>query len=179
MRHRKQTQIFARFEEPDQMREAIRQLRSQGHRQLDVYMPYWVKGVDEDAELPPSRLPWFIAAMGAAGALAGYGLQWLVNAYLYPLNVGGRPPHFPLSFVPITFEMGILAASITAFFGVLALGRMWRLWDPVFEIPGFNSASEGDFWIALSLPGRDADTSEGERALRAAGAVQLEVKALP
>jgi hypothetical protein len=50
----------------------------------------------------------FAAGLGAvAGA---YGLQWLLNAYLYPLDAGGRPAHFPLAFVPITFEMGVLFA---------------------------------------------------------------------
>jgi hypothetical protein len=124
---------------------AIRKLRAAGYRDLEAYAPYPIHGLDQALEAPPSRLPLTVAIVGLGAAAGAYALQWLLNAFLYPLDVGSRPPHFPMSFVPITFEMGILFASFTCFFGVLALGRLLRLWQPIFEVDGITSATRDGY----------------------------------
>src|SRR4051794_5173898 len=103
---------------------AIRRLQDAGFRRLETYMPFPSHLVEEALGHPRSRLPIAIFFFGICGAGAAYFLQWLLDAYLYPLDVGGRPPHFPLVFVIITFEMGVLAASLCAFFGTLVLGKL-------------------------------------------------------
>jgi hypothetical protein len=154
--------LLAEYATPSALLEAITAARTRGYRKLEAYTPYPVPEVDEALAAPPSRLPWIVLAAGLSAAAGAYGLQFLLNAYLYPLNVGARPPHFPLAYVPITFEMGILFASLAAFFGVLALGRLLRLYDPVFEVPGFESATKDGFWLCIdaSDPGFDASTAE-------------------
>lgn len=142
--------LLAEFASPDDLVRAIQVLRAHGHRGLEAYTPFPLHEVDDALELGRSRLPFIVCGIGLTAAAGAYFLQWLLNAYLYPLNVGGRPPHFPLPFVLITFEMGILLASLTAFFGVLAYGRLLKLWDPVFEATGFESASSDRFWLAIS-----------------------------
>ena len=88
-------------------------------------------------------------ALGLLGAGSAYGLQWLLQGYLYPINVGGRSLNPPLSFLVITFEMGVLAAALTAFGAVFYLAGLVRLWDPVDEIDGFTSASDDRFWLVI------------------------------
>ena len=98
------------------------------------------------------------------------------DAFLYPLNVGGRPPHFPLAFVIITFEMGVLFASFGAFFGTLGLGRLVRLTDEVQATPGFESATQDRFWVEVSLADPAARDPERTRALLiVTGARRVEV----
>jgi hypothetical protein len=96
-----------------------------------------------------SRLPNIIFLFGLAGAGGAYLLQWLLVAYLYPLDVGGRPPHFPLAFVIITFEMGVLLAALCAFVGSLIAGRLVRLTDEVQDLPGFRSVTRDRFWLEI------------------------------
>lgn len=67
----------------------------------------------------------------------------------------------PLAFVVITFEMGILAAAITAVAGVFVRARLFRLHDPVFEVEGIESASESGHWLRLDLA---ADAHDRARA---------------
>jgi hypothetical protein len=145
--------LLAEFDAPEPLARAVRALRDLGYRRLDAYTPYSTEVVREALGQRPSRLPLAVFAGGIAGAGAAYFLQWLTVAYLYPLDVGGRPPHMPLAFVPITFEMGILAAAFTAVLGVLIRGRLVVLWDPVFEAEGFETASADRFWLAVD--GRD------------------------
>jgi hypothetical protein len=49
--------------------------------------------------------------------------------------------------------MGVLAAALTAIFGVLIGGKLLRLWDPVFEVPRFESASIDRFWLRVDTRG--------------------------
>lgn len=145
----KRRALLTEFGSPEDLALAARHLRAQGERRLDAYTPYSTEAVREALELEPSplsRLVFVGAVLGAAGA---YFLEWYTTAHLYPLNVGGRPPHMPLPFVPIAFEMGVLLAAFTAFFGVLVGGRLLKLWDPVFEVPGFESVSVDRFWLRV------------------------------
>lgn len=141
--------LLAEFESPEALARALQRLRQRGFRKLDAHTPYPTRLVREALGAPESRLGRRVFVAGVAGAGAAYLLQWYLVAYDYPLNVGGRPPHMPLAFVPITFEMGILVAAIVAFFSVFQLGKLVRLWDPAFEAPGFESASRDHFWLRL------------------------------
>jgi hypothetical protein len=119
-------------------------------------------------------LPFVIFGFGIGGAAAAYFLQWFLTAYLYPLVVGSRPPHFPLPFVIITFEMGVLAAGLCSFFAPLFLGRLFRLTDDVQGTPGFESVTRDRFWLEISTrdPAYDADRTR--RTLSDAGALRIE-----
>ena len=117
----------------------LRALRDKGYRELDAHTPYSTEVVRSALELPSSPLPIFILACAVVGAGLAYLLQWWLVAFLYPVNVGGRPAHMPLAFVPITFEMGVLFAAFGAVFGVLVAGRLLRLWDPVFTKDTYES----------------------------------------
>lgn len=120
-----------------------------GRLPIEAYSPYSTEEVREALGRPRSKLGWYVFAAGLFGACGAYFLEWYLVAYLYPLNVGSRPPHMPLAFVPITFEMGVLCAASTAFFGALIAGRLVRPWHPVFETEGFESVSVDRFWLAV------------------------------
>lgn len=165
--------LMAEFERPEALLAAAREMRKSGYRRLDAYTPYPLREVEEALELPPSRLPLLVFGAGMLGAGGGYFLQWLVNAYLYPLIVGSRPPHMPLAFVPITFEMGVLMAALAAFFGMLAFARLVRLWDPVFEISDFERASVDRFWLQVSARDQRFRYDDTRRDLEALGALRV------
>lgn len=162
--------LLAEYDESDDLLAAIRAMRGRDYRRLEAYTPYPVHGIDDALGSRPSPIGFVVFAAGMTGAGGAYFLQWLLNAELYPLNVGGRPPHFPMSFVPITFEMGVLVAGITAVVSVLVAGRLVKLWDPVFEAEGFESASETKFWLEVRSSDPRFDRERTEAHLRATGA---------
>jgi hypothetical protein len=150
--------------------DAVREVRGRGRR-LEAYLPFASEPVLEALGRPRSRLPRAVFAAGVGGAAAAYGLQWLVDAYLYPLDAGGRPPHLPLAFLVITFEMGVLAAALLAFLGVLVVARLVRLVDDVQVVPGFESASRDRFWLEVDAPG---DLERARQQLYRTGAIRVE-----
>jgi hypothetical protein len=166
------TSLLVEFADAGALAGAARTLRRRPELTLDAYTPYSSEEVREALALPPSRLPPIVFAAACLGAGAAYWLQWFTTAYLYPVNVGGRPPHMPLAFVPISFEMGVLAAALTAFAGVLAFGKLIKLWDPVFEVPGFEAASVDRFWLRVDTSG-ELDTTAIEAELEAARPIRF------
>ena len=174
-------ELLLEFDGPESLARAARELSRQGYAPLEAYTPYSTQEVR--AALPERRswIPYLVLAGGLLGASAAYFLQWYLVAYLYPLNVGGRSPHLPLAFVPISFEMGVLGASFSAFFGVLWAGRLVRPWHPVFEAQGFDSASVDKFWLAVPAAQEPAQRAALEGAVQSLGAqrsvyVQSEVR---
>jgi hypothetical protein len=167
--------LLAEFSTRDRLAGAIRVLRDRGYRRLDAYTPYSVEEVEEALGLRRSRLPLAVFAAGLGAAGGAYFLQWFLNAYLYPLNFGGRPPHFPLPFLIITFEMGILFAGLTAFAGVIALGRLLRLHDPPQSAPGFESATRDRFWLEVSMRDDEFDPERTLEELVELGADRVEL----
>jgi hypothetical protein len=140
--------IMGSFTTPAAVVAAVRALKQRGHADLDTYSPFPLEETDEALDLGRSRMPSFVAAGAFTGAASGYLLQWYCNAVSFPINVGGRPPHSPPSFVPITFELAILFGAFGAFFGLFALLRLPRLHHPVFDAPGFVRATVDRYWIS-------------------------------
>ena len=141
--------IAAEYADAEALVRAARVAREKGFAQLEAYTPYAVPELD--GALGRRRSPLAIAAGlgGLGGAAGGYALQWLLDAYLFPVNTGGRPPHMPLAFVPITIEMGFLFGGLFVFFACLAAARLFKLWAPIDEVPGFTSATRAGFWLAI------------------------------
>ena len=104
--------VIAEFESPAALIEAARQARAAGYRKMDAYTPYPIEELAHALELPRTKLPILVFAGGALGCATGLGMQWFATVIHYPLNVAGRPLASWPSYIPITFELTVLFASI-------------------------------------------------------------------
>lgn len=141
--------LMAEFDNPSALVAAARRAREKGYRKLDAYSPFPIEELSEALELHGNRLARIVLTGGVIGMLAGYGLQYYIAAVHYPLNIGGRPLNSWPMFIPVTFEMTVLFASLAAFFGLLALNGLPKPYHPVFNVPGFALASRNHFFLCI------------------------------
>jgi hypothetical protein len=166
--------VLGEFPDDRALLAAARALRADGRSSLDLHTPYPVHGAEEALGLRRSTVPLVTLVAGVTGALTGYLLQWYTVGFDWPLNVGNRPPHSPPAFVPVTFELGVLFAALTIFFGLLfAYFRFPRLHHPVFEVEAFRSASIDGMWLSAEVP--DAECDGVAAKLTSLGARQVSV----
>jgi hypothetical protein len=149
--------VAAEYETADALLEAAAALRARGYARLDGCTPYPIVELEDRLLVPRSRLPWLVFAAGLVGAALGYAIQWYCNVWSYPIPVGGRPIHSGPAFIPITFETTVLLASLATFVGVFAGAGLPELWNPLFELPGFERASVDRFWLVVDRRDRHFD----------------------
>lgn len=166
--------VLAEFADDEALARTVTALVDKGYSRIDAYLPYPSHAVEHALARRPSRLPVAIFMAGVAAAAGAYFLQWFLVGYLYPLVVGSRPPHFPLPFVIITFEMGVLFAGLTAFLGTLVLGRLVTLIDGTYGTPGFETATRDRFWLEVLVRDRKYDPERTRQLLGELGALRIE-----
>ena len=115
---------------------------------MEAYTPFPMHEVSH-ALGHRNDLPKYVLCGGILGALTGFGMQYYAAVIHYPINVGGRPLNSWPAFIPITFEMTILFAALTAVLGMLALNGLPRPHHPVFSVPEFEMASRDRFFLLL------------------------------
>ncbi len=136
--------LAAEFEKHDELVRAAEKAYAQGFRSMDAYAPFPVEGLSE-ALGQTNRLPQLILAGGIVGGLIAYGMQWYANVVSYPINVGGRPLHSWPAFVPITFELTVLGAALTAFFFSLGLSGLPEAISSGVQYAGIRESFAGSF----------------------------------
>lgn len=168
--------LLAEFSTPEELMHAAEKAHAAGFRKMDGYAPFPVEGLPE-ALGKKNRLPLLVLTGGIAGGIGAYFMEWYANAISYPINIGGRPIHSWPAFIPITFELTVLCAGLTAFFGSLALNGLPRPYHPLFHVTEFERASQDRFFLCIEATDPKFEPNDTRRFLQALG--PLSIKEVP
>jgi ActD protein len=103
-----------------------------------------------------------------------YSMIYFCNVIDFPINVANRPLHGPPANIPITFELAILLAGGSSFFGFFTLAGLPKPYHPVFESGAFQRASIDAYFLSIELPvAGDADQALSD--VRKVGAIGAEL----
>ena len=158
--------LMAQFEDHELLIDAARRAYAEGYRRMDAYTPFPVEGLAEALVRRGTIIPFVVLVGGVLGALGGYFMQDYAMALDYPLNIGGRPLHSWPQFIPITFELTVLTASLFALVGMLVLNKLPEPYHPVFNAPGFDRASQDRFFLCVEAADPKFDLEKTKEFLR-------------
>jgi hypothetical protein len=141
--------LAAEFDSPEAILEAAKHVRVQGYRHVEAYTPIPVDGLSETLGFRRTWIPAIVLACAAIGASGGFFMEWFANVIHLPWNIGGRPMNSWPAFIPITFEMGILFAGVSAVIGMLWLNKLPQPYHPMFRLDSFVGASRDRFFLCI------------------------------
>lgn len=159
------------FDNEEDMLRAVRASRERGHAIVDVHTPYAVHGLDEAMGLAPSRLPWIVFGIGLAAAALKVWFEYWTTAVDWPVNVGGKPFNSLPAFIPVTFEVMVLFAGLTAVFGFFTICKLFPGRHAVLPVAGIT---DDRFAVVLEQSDSTFDARAMEQLFRSLHALRVE-----
>lgn len=166
--------LLAEFDTPGELIAAARKVKNAGYTEFDCYSPFPVHGIDDAMGIKRTRLPLMVFAGGVAGFLGGVLLQWWMNAYDWPWNVGGKPTWSIPANIPIAYETTILLSVLTTFFGMWAANKLPQVWHPFFRLERFATVTDDGLFLGIEAGDKRFELEQTKQLLVAAGATHVE-----
>ncbi len=167
--------IVAEFDSAAAIYQACKKTIEKGFTRVDAHTPFPVHGLDKALRQGPSHLGWIVVCFGAAGICIAQVMMWWMNGHDYPIWVSGKTPYAWETTIPITFELMVLLAGISAVFGMFGLNRLPRLHHPIFRHKTFHRASDDRFFLSIEATDPKFDTKETAAFLQSIGGQHVEV----
>lgn len=166
--------VLAEFEHPGALLEAAKKTHEAGYKKFDTYSPFPIHGMDRAQGMGPSLLGYLVFGGGLTGLLIALWMQWWMNGVDYPLNISGKPLFSIEPAFPIAFELTVLLSALTAVGGMLALNRLPRPHNPLFNSSNFERVTDDAFFLAIEAGDKKFSEAEATRFLEDLGAINVE-----
>lgn len=165
--------LIAEFKTVSSVCEASKKIRDAGFTRWDVLTPFPIHGLDGCMGLKRSKVPFFTFFGGITGTTIAILMVWFMNAYDYPLIVGGKPFFSPIFPFPVFYELTILLAAFGTFFGMFITNKLPRFHHPVFDHPGFSRATDDHFWIVIECKDPKFNLEQTQTLLKQLGGLDI------
>ena len=169
-----QRYVLAEFPTPEALLNGTTRVRNAGYKSIDTHSPYPIHGLEEALGIKWVNIPLLVLLGAIAGATIAYSMIYFMNVYDWPINIANRPAHSPPANIPITFELAVLLAGSSSFFGFFTLARLPRPYHPVFESENFLRCSVDAFFLSVEIPA-GADANKVVEDVRLAGGQAIEI----
>jgi hypothetical protein len=138
------------FDTPDEIILAANKVAEDGYKKFDVNTPYPVHGMDNAMKLPVSKLGYAALIFGLTGTISAVTLMYFLSVFDYPIVIGGKPFFAFPAFVPIIFEVTVLAASIATVVTMIALFfKFPNISHPLHDTEYMKKVSSNKYGILL------------------------------
>jgi hypothetical protein len=141
--------VLAEFDSPAAIHKAAGLVRAANYSKWDTHTPFPVHGLDRAMGLPRPKLAFAVFAFGIGGAASAMLLQWWTSAVDYKLIIAAKPFFSWQAFVPICFEVMVLASAACAVFGMLFMNRLPQWYHPLLKMPAFAGATDDRFFLSI------------------------------
>lgn len=167
--------LLAEFDSAASLLHAAETVRDAGFKKWDVFSPFPVHGMNQAMGMRNSRVGWFSFVGGVTGYTCGMLMIWYLNAFDYPILVGGKPIFSPFAAFPPSYELTILFGSFGAILGMLFLNRLPRWYNPLFKVKEFARATHDGFFLLIESNDPAFAEPEVRRLLEEAGGRNMQI----
>lgn len=150
--------IASLFDTPDELIKAVNKVQEQGYKNFDVHTPYPVHGMDKAMKLPTSKLGVVTLTFGLMGAAIALISMWWALSKDYPMIIGGKPFFALPAFIPVTFEVTVLLATLSTVIGMIVFFFNFpQNAHPLNDTSYMRSCSADKYGICIEADDRQFD----------------------
>lgn len=175
MSKRIQKIVLAEFESPKELLKAAKKVREAGYDNFDCHSPFPIHGMDQAMQLKRSPIGYIVGTAGTMGLLSMIALTYYTNIWGYPMVISGKPYFSWQAFIPVFFAVTILLSAFGAFFGMLFLNKLPRLFHPLFNSENFSRVTDGGFFLSIEFDDPLFNDAKVTDFLKSIGAGNVEV----
>lgn len=166
--------IIASFPDTPSFFHAAEKVRDAGYKKWDTYSSFPVHGMPAAQGQPRSKVPVFTFCGGITGFTLGMTIVWFMNAFNYPLIVGGQPFFSPVFPFPIMYELTILLSAFGTLGGMFITNLLPQHYNPLFNSDQFLEVSGDRLVIAIESRDSKYDTVATRQFLEEIGGTDIE-----
>ncbi len=166
--------LMASFKDTPALFHAAEKVRDAGYKKWDTYSSFPVHGMPAAQGQPRSKVPVFSFCGGFIGFITGTLIVWYMNAFDYPLIVGGKPFFSPVFPFPIMYELTILLAAFGTLGGMFITNLLPQHYNPLFNSERFLEVSGDRLVIAIESEDPQYDPQATRRFLEEIGGTDIE-----
>jgi len=164
------------FNTPDEIIHAAKSVSDKGFTKYDVHTPYPVHGMDKAMKLKPSRLGFITLAFGLTGAAIALISMYLSMAKDYPMIIGGKPFFALPAFIPVTFELTVLFATLSTVIGMIVFFfKFPSNSHPLHDTDYMKAVSHNQYGVCIESDDPDFDEEKCKSLLNGLGACSVEI----
>ena len=167
--------VAGTFSSAKDLYDAAGKVRQAGYTKWECFSPIPVHGLDAQMGYSRSKVPCFTLAGGVTGFFTGMLIVWFMNAFDYPLIVGGKPYFSPIYPFPVFYELTILFSAFGTLFGMFFLNGLPRHNHPVFEHPNFGKTGDDQYMIVIEVEDPKFDEDDTQNFLREVGGDDVQI----
>jgi Alternative complex III, ActD subunit len=161
--------LVATFDTAPAIYHAAERVRDAGYQKWDCISPAPIHGLSGAMGLKRSIVPRISLCGGIAGFCTGMTMIWWIDAYNYPLVVGGKPFFSPLFAFPVSYELTILFTAFATIIGMFCLNGLTKLYHPVLKYEQMVRAMDDRFLIVIETADPKFDPVETRALLERIG----------
>lgn len=120
MADRKIFGVTALFNDPNAIIAVANKVANSGFTKWDVNAPYPIHGIDRVMKIKPSKLGIVTLIFGLSGVVLALALMWWTMTVDYPMVIGGKPYFSLPAFIPVTFEVTVILATLSTVVAMFA-----------------------------------------------------------
>lgn len=164
--------VVGNFDDEAVLFPAVKNTRRAGYRIHDVFTPFPIHGLDKAMGLRDTSLHTAGFIYGITGTLTALGFITWALAVDWQLNFGGKPYFALPAWIPITFELTVLFASVGM---VLTFCYLCQL-APFVKKDHFNLRSTDDTFVMVLECTSKTNEAEAISFMQSMGAKDVKVE---
>jgi mono/diheme cytochrome c family protein len=166
--------ITAIFDTPNSILHAAEATSNAGYKEFDVHTPYPVHGLDSAMRLKTSRIGLFTFIFGLLGVLSAVSFISWITISNYPLVIGGKPFWSWPAFVPVSFEVTVLLASVLSTVAMIVFYfKFPNISHPLHDTAYMKRVSSDSFGISIQASDPLFDQVKVEQFLKNLGGTSV------